>query len=121
MIESLHGESSFQLFAVPYSQRVDHSGWCWYIPVNDGTISIGIVLHEKYVKEKKAGKTMAEMYMSLFDHLNIVNELKAGAEMMPNKEGKGGPIYMASDYSYMSQDVAKKNYRLAGDSAGMWF
>ena len=81
-------------------------------------MSIGVVLHESSLKVKKAGRSMEEMYMSFFDHLPLASELKKDAVIAPNKTGKGSPVYMASDYSYMSQDIGKKNYRLVGDSAG---
>ncbi|KZV90643.1 FAD/NAD(P)-binding domain-containing protein [Exidia glandulosa HHB12029] len=95
----------------------DHSGWCWYIPVSDGTMSIGFVLHENVIKVKKAGKTLEDMYLSFFEQLSDVNKLKDGAIIAPNKSGSGCPVYMASDYSYCASDVGKINYRLVGDAA----
>jgi len=96
----------------------DNTGWCWYIPINDETISIGFVMHEDFVKPKKEGRTLEQFYLNQFDFLNDVNTLRGGATMEPNKEGKGGPVYMASDYSYAAEDIGKMNYRIAGDSAG---
>lgn len=89
--------------------------------MNDDTISVGVVLHESLVKEKKAGKTLEELYMSFFDHLDVVTELKRGASVVPNKNGGTSAVYMASDYSYIAQDLGNKNYRLVGDAACMFF
>lgn len=98
----------------------DNTGWCWYIPINDDTISIGIVMHEEFVKPKKQGRTLEQLYLDQFNFLSEVTALRGeSATMVPNKEGKGSPVYMASDYSYASEDVGKLNYRIAGDSAGM--
>ncbi|KAF9064539.1 hypothetical protein BDP27DRAFT_1333396 [Rhodocollybia butyracea] len=95
----------------------DNTGWCWYIPINDGTINIGFVLHEQFLQEKKAGKTMEELYMSLFDLVTDAPMYRADGTLLPNKSGKGGPIYMASDYSYTVEDVARLNYRVVGDAS----
>ncbi|KAF5370544.1 hypothetical protein D9757_010148 [Collybiopsis confluens] len=95
----------------------DNTGWCWYIPINDDTISVGFVIHEEFIKEKRAGKTLEEYYLSQFDILTEVPKLRGDATMAPNKEGKGSPVYMASDYSYAAEDVGRLNYRLVGDSA----
>jgi flavin-dependent dehydrogenase len=97
----------------------DNTGWCWYIPINDDTISIGFVMHEEFVKPKKQGRTLEQLYLDQFNFLTEVNTLRGDGTMVPNKEGKGSPVYMASDYSYAAEDVGKLNYRIAGDSAGM--
>lgn len=97
----------------------DNTGWCWYIPINDDTISVGFTMHEEFVKPKKQGRTLEQFYLDQFNFLTDVNILRGDATMAPNKEGKGSPVYMASDYSYAAEDVGKLNYRIAGDSAGM--
>ncbi|KAJ3717555.1 hypothetical protein FB446DRAFT_211651 [Lentinula raphanica] len=113
----LYGEGT-ERFGAPFIEALhDNTGWCWYIPINDDTISIGFVIHEEFVKEKKAGKTLEEFYMSQFDLLTDAPKYRAGGEMVPNKEGGNSPVYMASDYSYTSKDVGRLNYRLVGDSA----
>jgi len=68
-------------------------------------------------KQRKAGKTLEELYDSLFEHLQLVNELKAPGHMISNKDGKGTRVFSASDYSYVSADIGSKNYRLVGDAA----
>ena len=75
-------------------------------------------MHEEFVKPKKEGKTLEKLYLDQFQFVTDINILKGEATMAPNLEGKGSPIYMASDYSYASEDVGKLNYRIAGDSAG---
>ncbi|KAF8995934.1 hypothetical protein BDQ17DRAFT_1401222 [Cyathus striatus] len=99
------------------TERYDNTGWCWYIPINDDTISVGFVMHEEFVKEKKKGVPLEEFYLDQFKYLSEIPPLRGDAKMVPNKEGKGSPVYMASDYSYASEDVGKLNYRIAGDSA----
>jgi hypothetical protein len=101
MIESLH----------------DNTGWCWYIPINDDTISIGFVMHEEFIKEKRKGMSLEDFYLDQFNYLTDVPLLRGAGTMAANKEGKGSPVYMASDYSYASEDMGKLNYRLVGDSA----
>ncbi|KAF9059067.1 hypothetical protein BDP27DRAFT_1342191 [Rhodocollybia butyracea] len=113
----LYGEGT-ERYGAPFIEALhDSTGWCWYIPINDGTISIGFVIHEEFMKEKKADKTLEELYMSQFDQLSDVPKYRGEGIMAPNKEGTGSPIYMARDYSYAAVDVGRLNYRLAGDSA----
>ncbi|KAJ7197782.1 hypothetical protein GGX14DRAFT_552404 [Mycena pura] len=95
----------------------DHTGWAWFIPINDDTVSIGACIHEKYMKEKKAGKTQEEVYNAIFSQLDMVNDAKADSVLVPNKEGGSSPVYMASYFSYLADNVGAKNYRLAGDAA----
>ncbi|KAJ7715659.1 hypothetical protein DFH07DRAFT_974122 [Mycena maculata] len=95
----------------------DHTGWVWFIPINDDTVSIGACIHEKYMKEKKAGKTQEEVYHDIFSQLDMINDAKADSVFVPNKEGGSSPVYMASDFSYLAEDVGAKNYRLVGDAA----
>ncbi|KAJ3797265.1 hypothetical protein GGU11DRAFT_86087 [Lentinula aff. detonsa] len=113
----LYGEGT-ERFGAPFIEALhDNTGWCWYIPINDDTISIGFVVHEEFVKEKRAGKTLVEFYMSQFDLLTDAPKYRAEGTMVPNKEGSGSPVYIASDYSYSAEDVGRLNYRLVGDSA----
>ncbi|KAJ7152114.1 hypothetical protein C8R46DRAFT_484856 [Mycena filopes] len=95
----------------------DNTGWCWFIPLNDDTVSIGACIHEKYMKEKRAGKTQEEVYHDLFSQLDMVNTAKAESVLVPSKDGAASPIYMASDFSYLADNVGAKNYCLAGDAA----
>ncbi|KAJ7447907.1 hypothetical protein B0H11DRAFT_2056992 [Mycena galericulata] len=95
----------------------DHTGWAWFIPINDDTVSIGACIHEKYMKEKKAGKTQEEVYHDIFSQLDMVNDAKAESVLVPNKEDGSSPVYMASDFSYLAENIGAKNYRLAGDAA----
>ncbi|KXN89224.1 Tryptophan 2-halogenase [Leucoagaricus sp. SymC.cos] len=112
-----YGERT-ERYGAPFIEALpDNTGWCWYIPINDGTISVGFVIHEEFVQEKRTGKTLEEFYLSQFDILTEVPELKGNATMAPNKKGEGGPVYMARDYSYASEDIGRLNYRLVGDSA----
>lgn len=70
------------------------------------------------MKEKKAGKTQEEVYQDIFSQLEMVNEYKADAVLAPSKDGAASPVYMASDFSYLADNVGAKNYRLVGDAAG---
>jgi flavin-dependent dehydrogenase len=99
----------------------DHTGWAWFIPISKDTVSIGACIHEKYMKEKKDGKTQQEVYHDIFSQLEMVNDAKADSVLVPNKDGGSIPVYMASDFSYLAENVGAKNYRLVGDAAGVWF
>jgi hypothetical protein len=64
----------------------DNTGWCWYIPINDDTISIGFVMHEEFVKPKKQGRTLEQLYLDQFNFLTEVNTLRGMVRWCPTKK-----------------------------------
>ncbi|KAE9383269.1 FAD/NAD(P)-binding domain-containing protein [Gymnopus androsaceus JB14] len=112
-----YGEGTERLGAAFAEALHDHTGWCWYLPINDGSVSIGFVIHEEFMKGKRAGKTLEEFYMSQFELLTDIPMYRGEGVMIPNKEGRDSLVYMASDYSYAAEDVGRLNYRIVGDSA----
>ncbi|CAK5270831.1 unnamed protein product [Mycena citricolor] len=112
-----HGQGTEREGAILVETLHDHTGWAWFIPMTDDTVSIGACIHEKHMKEKKAGKTQEQVYHEVFSQLEIINEAKADTVLQPNKAGGTSPVAMASDFSYLSENVGAKNYRLVGDAA----
>jgi hypothetical protein len=53
LIEALHGTLDLISYlgegSLLMDRFSDNTGWCWYIPINDDTISIGFVMHEEFV------------------------------------------------------------------------
>lgn len=54
----------------PFSEAVrDGSGWAWFIPLHDGTVSVGITLKQDRVAEKKrayGSESSKELFSCLF-------------------------------------------------------
>jgi len=105
----------------------DESGFAWYIPLQDGTISVGLVMEEAKVVKKKAaykaaleGKefTLENYYVDELYKLcpDITGFMTENAKLV--KVGKdGGPhVKQAADYSYTATNYAGPGYRLVGDA-----
>ena len=86
----------------------DH-GWFWFIPLLDGTTSIGAVCHADFMKTRKTDVTtffhdVIAMSPALADRLR-------GAEMT-------GPATATGNYSYKSDRISGPGYLMAGDAYG---
>jgi flavine halogenase len=90
----------------------DGRGWIWTIPLHDGTLSVGAVIH------KDTAKALRERFVDndsiLADCINGCPTVKA---MLANAEPVS-PSRVWQDYSYCSTSFAGANYRLLGDAAG---
>jgi flavin-dependent dehydrogenase len=107
-----------------FEALTDESGWAWFIPLHDGTTSVGIVMNQKAfngkVKSSDPDSTLASRYRSHFVLApgllkligNGVLTTKAGTE-----DGKVSPLVRsATDFSYSADKYAGNGYRLAGDA-----
>jgi flavin-dependent dehydrogenase len=90
----------------------DASGWCWFIPLHDGTHSIGIVQNQQMATDKKraAGSpSTKEFYIQSLQHVPGIRELLSKAEMVSD-------VKSASDWSYSADSYAFPYARIAGDA-----
>ncbi|RDA83831.1 hypothetical protein CP532_5141 [Ophiocordyceps camponoti-leonardi (nom. inval.)] len=91
----------------------DGSGWCWFIPLHDGTTSVGFVQNQKIATERKKqqdGSTKT-LYMDSFKLLKVFQPLFKDAKHV---EEKG--VKMTSDWSYSATTYALPYARIAGDA-----
>jgi halogenation protein CepH len=85
-------------------------GWCWYIPLHDGTTSVGTVVDASRWKERANPETLQETYRSLVARCRPVTELLRGARQV-------APVRVIRDYSYSSRRFHHAQALLAGDAA----
>ncbi|MET0396497.1 MAG: NAD(P)/FAD-dependent oxidoreductase [Longimicrobiaceae bacterium] len=85
-------------------------GWTWTIPLHDGTTSVGLVVHEDWLKERRATTSVMDIYLDGIARSRLASEAVAGAEMVSELRTEG-------DYSYLSEVLAGPGYFLSGDSA----
>jgi flavine halogenase len=107
------------------SLSTDECGWGWFIPLHDGTVSVGIVMDSATSAAKKAagtaasegkGHTLKDHYLLQLDFVPGLKKLLDGASM---KEGIEGPsVKSATDYSYAASCYGGDHYRLVGDASG---
>lgn len=113
-LKHLRVSSSIEsIFVVDPSPRgLDESGWAWFIPLHNGTVSVGIVLAEDLSRAKKSGGEPPEThYRNQIQLAPGVIKLLADARLV-------GELKSAGDYSYSASSYAGPNYRIAGDAGG---
>lgn len=86
----------------------DH-GWFWFIPLLDGTTSVGAVCHADFMKTRKTDvttflKDVIAMSPALSDRLR-------DAELI-------GPATATGNYSYKSDRISGPGYLMVGDAYG---
>ncbi len=89
------------------------SGWTWFIPLHDGTVSVGIVVHrDEFARMKQAcGGDYEQIFAMGLKFCPDITRLLS--EAVPE-----GGTHVWQDYSYVAQQFAGPHYRLVGDAAG---
>ncbi|KAF9476349.1 FAD binding domain-containing protein [Pholiota conissans] len=118
---SRHGSPWFETLT-------DASGWAWFIPLHNGTTSIGIVMNEKIYKTKfenplppvflpasnnpySTDSTMTTRYLSNLSCAPGVMDLITKFGVLDYQSVKS-----ASDFSYSASSYAGNGYRIIGDA-----
>jgi flavin-dependent dehydrogenase len=87
----------------------DH-GWMWFIPLADGTTSVGVVAWPYYMKSRT--KPLREFFLDTLGMCGQLNERLQGAELVSEVEATGNYSYSCDNPS----GAAGKNYLLVGDA-----
>ena len=92
--------------------RTEHGsgGWFWYIPLDDGITSVGIVADPDYLL-KGRGQDLAKIYNEEIEKCEPCRRRVAGGERVDK-------IYSILDYSYRSKHNAGNGFILIGDAYG---
>ncbi|WP_029057908.1 NAD(P)/FAD-dependent oxidoreductase [Stappia stellulata] len=86
------------------------AGWIWFIPLHDGTVSVGLVLtHDHLRKERAAGRSNEEIYDRTLQENPEAKIILAKAERRE--------VRMETDYSYTSDRFSGPGYFMCGDAA----
>lgn len=108
----------------------DESGWAWFIPLHNGTTSVGIVMTDKLYRAKfqlplppspftssstpyAVDSTMVTCYLSNLSCAPGVVKLITSVGVLDV-----GSVKSASDFSYSSPSYAGSGYRIIGDAGG---
>jgi flavin-dependent dehydrogenase len=87
------------------------NGWFWYIPLHDGTISVGVVAGYDYLFKDRPNKDHEAIYFEEVQRCPGVQERIASAR-------RAGPFRAAKEYSYRSRHAAGNGWVLVGDAFG---
>lgn len=85
-------------------------GWLWAIPLHNGTLSVGLVLHKSAFKEKRQTATVEQIYRQAIVASPTISELVACGEL-------SSPLKTEQDYSYAADQFAGPGYLMVGDAA----
>jgi halogenation protein CepH len=102
--ERLPGELANHILSAAFAD-----GWFWYIPLHDGTMSVGAVIDAQRWRDL-AGAQPEETYRGLIARCPAVAERLARATLV-------SPVRVIRDYSYTSTRFWGPGYLLAGDAA----
>lgn len=102
--ERLPGELANHILSAAFGE-----GWFWYIPLHDGTMSVGAVVDVKRWHRIAEAEPEAT-YRKLVAACPAVAERLAGARLV-------SPIRIIRDYSYDSTRFYGRGWLLAGDAA----
>jgi flavin-dependent dehydrogenase len=84
----------------------DH-GWMWFIPLADGTTSIGVVAWPYYMKSRK--KPLREFFLETLASCGPLTERLRGGELISDVEATG-------NYAYTCERCYGDNFLLVGDA-----
>ena len=92
--------------------RTEHGsgGWFWYIPLEDGITSVGIVANPDYLL-KGRGQDLAKIFEEEIEKCGPVAKRVAEGERVDK-------IYSILDYSYRSKHNAGNGFIIIGDAYG---
>jgi len=100
----LDGELAGNILSVAFED-----GWFWYIPLHDGTMSVGAVVDARHWREIAGGDVDAT-YRTLIAHCPAIADRLRSAELV-------SPVRSIRDYSYTSTHFGGPGHLLAGDAA----
>jgi flavin-dependent dehydrogenase len=86
----------------------DH-GWFWFIPLLDGTTSVGAVCHADFIKARKTDVTT--FFKSVIAMSPALSDRLRDAELV-------GPATATGNYSYKSDRISGPGYLMVGDAYG---
>lgn len=118
-------EDFLNVYELPSS--VDQSGWSWYIPLHNGTVSVGFVMSEESsIAKKKAlrasnpesDKLLRDHFVEQLQHAPGLQKLLKHAKLV-DVEAEDGGVKSASDYSYSAKVYGGDHFRLVGDAGGV--
>lgn len=85
------------------------NGWLWAIPLHDGTMSVGVVMHKDILNSKK-GVALDAIYQEAIEQSPLIQEVVRTGELISS-------IHTETDYSYASENFCGPRFFMTGDAA----
>ncbi|RDB25192.1 Sulochrin halogenase [Hypsizygus marmoreus] len=111
-----------------FEALTDESGWAWFIPLHNGTTSVGVVMNQKSYNEKlklsPPPSPFAPSATSASSKSNVTTWYISNLSLAPGIVKLVTPtgnmiessVQSASDFSYSAPSYAGSNYRIVGDA-----
>lgn len=82
-------------------------GWCWFIPLRDGVMSVGCVCWPEYLKQRKGG-----------NEAFLMRTLQGMPEAWARMQGaqRQGEVRVTGNYSYTCRQMAGPGWVMTGDA-----
>ncbi|KAH7904414.1 putative halogenase [Hygrophoropsis aurantiaca] len=101
----------------------DESGWAWFIPLHDGSTSVGVVMDQgiSVCKKKSAREAAGASGFGLQDHYleeigRAPGVMKLLGEGRLRNGGRPDAVKATSDFSYSASSYGGDHFRIAGDA-----
>ncbi|PKN86004.1 MAG: FAD-binding protein [Chloroflexi bacterium HGW-Chloroflexi-8] len=85
------------------------NGWLWGIPLSDGTMSIGAVMHKNVFKDNKS-KDLMTLYTEAIESSPLLKKITKNGEMISD-------VLSETDYSYAADKFCGPGFFMIGDAA----
>lgn len=85
------------------------NGWIWGIPLHDGTMSIGVVIHKDALAAKRPNP-IEQIYTESLQQSPLIAKIVQDAELVSG-------VQTETDYSYTSEQFSGPGYFMVGDAA----
>lgn len=85
------------------------NGWLWGIPLHDGTMSVGVVMHKDALAAKK-GMSQEDIYCEAIKASPLLDRILENATLVSG-------LKTETDYSYTAEQFSGPGYFLCGDAA----
>ncbi len=90
-------------------------GWFWYIPIDDGVVSVGLVTGVERLKSE--GGDLRAIYDRALRACPEIAPLLAKAERIAGFDGESEDFFTQSDWSYLNVAASGPGWLAAGDAA----
>ncbi|XP_044714956.1 tryptophan halogenase domain-containing protein [Hirsutella rhossiliensis] len=110
--DNVYGRGTHMEGAPYFEALADASGWCWFMPLHDGTRSVGIVQDQQMATDKKrelGHPSTLDFYRQSLELAPRTKKLLSGARLATD-------IKSASDWSYTSSSYHLPHARICGDA-----
>jgi flavin-dependent dehydrogenase len=84
-------------------------GWIWAIPLHDGTMSVGVVMHKEILK-KKQPLVLEHIYQEALRESPLIQQIVAPGRLVSG-------VRSETDYSYAAEHFCGPGFFLVGDAA----